>query len=110
MAYRVVITSFAKHQLEMYVAYILSEFRSVQAANAVMDDARRTKKRLSTIAGSLALCENEILARNGYRRILFDRHSFFMVYRIEGNTVIVDAMYHELQDYESVFAQKMHLK
>lgn len=33
-----------------------------------------------------------------------------MVYRIDGNMVIVDAMYHELQDYESVFAQKMHLK
>lgn len=109
MAYKVVITPPAKHQLEMYVAYTISEFKNVQAARAIRDDAAETKKRLSHIAASLALCEDELLAKSGYRRIMFEKHDFFMVYRIDGNTVIVDAMYHELQDYEAVFAQKMHL-
>lgn len=109
MAYKVIITALAKHQLEMYIAYTLSEFKSLQAARAIRDDANRTKKRLSNIAGSLAFCENEILAQYGYRRIFFDKHRFFMVYRIEDNTVIVDAMYHELQDYESVFTSNLHL-
>ena len=106
MEYKVIITSFAKHQLEMYIAYTLYKIKNLQAARAIRDDAKRTKKRLSNVAGSLSYCENEILARNGYRRILFDKHDFFMVYRIEGNTVIVDAMYHKLQDYESVFCLK----
>ena len=110
MAYRVVITPPAKHQLEMYIAHTLSEYKNVQAARAIRDDARETKERLSNVAGHLALCEDEVLARNGYRKILFARHDFFMVYRIDNKNVIVDAMYHELQDYESVFSRKMNLK
>jgi len=110
MAYRVIITPAAKRQLEMYIAYTLSEFKNLQAARAIMDDARETKKRLSNVAGNLALCEDEILARNGYRKIMFAKHGFFMVYRIDNNTVVVDGMYHELQDYESVFTQRMNIK
>lgn len=110
MAYKVIITRPAKHQLEMYIAYTLSEFKNVQAARAIRDDARETRNRLSNVAGNLALCEDAVLARNGYRRIRFAKHDFFMVYRIDKNTVIVDAMYHELQDYESVFMKRMHLK
>ena len=110
MAYKVIITPPAKHQLEMYIAYTLSEFKNLQAARAIIADAKETKKRLSSVAGSLALCEDEVLARNGYRRIMFAKHDFFMVYRIDNDNVIVDAMYHELQDYESVFTRRMHLK
>lgn len=110
MAYNVIITPPAKHQLDMYIAYTLSEFKNLQAARAIRDDARETKKRLSNTASSLALCEDEVLAKNGYRKIMFAKHDFFMIYRIDNDTVIVDAMYHELQDYESVFANRMQLK
>ena len=108
--YKVVITAPAKHQLEMYIAYTLSKFENKQAARAIRDDARETMRRLANIADNLAFCENEVLASNGYRKILFDKHDFFMVYRIHNDKVIVDAMYHSLQDYESVFAQKILLK
>lgn len=110
MAYKVIITPPAKHQLEMYIAYTLNEFKSVQAARSIRDDAKETKKILSNIAGSLALCENETLAKNGYRKITFMKHNFFMVYRIDNDKAIVDGMYHGLQDYESIFTQSMHLK
>lgn len=109
MAYKVIITPTAKHQLEMYIAYTLSEFKNLQAARAIRDDARETKKRLSNVAGSLALCEDNTLAKHGYRRIMFAKHDFFMVYRIENDIAIVDGMYHELQDYEAVFTSQMHL-
>ena len=71
MGYRVVITEPAKHQLEMYIAYVLRESKSVQAARAILDDARKTMQRLSDMADFLALCENEILAKYGYCRVLF---------------------------------------
>ena len=109
MAYKVVIMPPAKEQLDMYIGYTIRVFKNKQAAKAIIDDARRTKKKLSNVAGSLALCENKILAKNGYRRILFDKHEFFMVYRIVDDMVVVDAMYHELQDYEGVFRGKMNL-
>ena len=34
--------------------------------------------------------------------IRFERYDFFMVYRIVDNTVYVDGMYHDLQDFESI--------
>lgn len=110
MGYRVVITEPAKYQLEMYIAYVLREIKSVQAARAIRDDARKTMQRLSDMADIHALCENETLAKYGYRRISFAKHDYFMVYRIDGNLVIIDVIYHELQDYESVFAQSMSLE
>lgn len=109
MAYKVVITPQAKQQLEMYVKYSLSELKNPQAAKAILTDAKQTKKKLSTVAGSLALCENKILAQYGYRKIMFSKHNFFMVYRIDNKIVSVDAMYHELQDYESAFTKQMKL-
>ena len=110
MAYKVLITPPAKHQLEMYIAYTIRVFKNMQAAQAIKDDAKETKKRLTNVASNLPLCEDEVLARNGYRKIMFAKHDFFMVYRIDNNKVIVDAMYHELQDFESVFIRQMHMK
>lgn len=107
MTYKVVITPHAKSQLEQYIAYTIKSFKNKQAARAIRDDAIKTRQRLSDIAPSLALCENAVLAAQGYRKISFTRHPFFMVYRINGKHVIVEAMYHELQDYESVFAHKV---
>lgn len=110
MTYRIVITPYAKHQLEMYVAYTATKLKNKQAAKAIMDDAKVTKERLSNVANSLPFCEDETLANYEYRKILFAKHDFFMIYRIDGNKVIVEAMYHELQDYESLFINKTKLK
>ena len=110
MAYRVVITPVAKRQLDQYVGYTASILKNRTAAKRILEDAKQTKKRLADVAESLALCPNELLAKYGYRRVFFDKHDYFMVYRVEGKKVIVDAMYHELQDYESVFADQMNLE
>ena len=109
MAYKVVITKPAKHQLDMYVGYTANTLKNKQAAKAIMSDASTTKKRLSLVADKLAFCDNAVLRQHGYRRILFKKHDFFMVYRIDGNRAIVDAMYHELQDYEGTFIADMHI-
>lgn len=109
MVYKVIITPLARHQLEMYIAYTLSSFKNTQAARSIRDDSLRTKARLAKMAGVLAPCDNPILSKHGYHKIHFDKHDFFMVYRIDEDKAIVDAMYHELQDYEEVFISKMNL-
>ena len=67
----------------------------------IMDDAEETKYRLSRIAGGLKLCEDPRLHDLEYRTIRFKRHNYFMLYRIQDNVVYVDAIYHDLQDYEN---------
>lgn len=48
----------------------------------------------------MKLCDNLRLRKLGYRRINFERHRYFMLYRIEGERIIVDNIFHELQDFE----------
>ena len=109
MAYKVIIMPTAKRRLDMYVYYTIETLRNKQAAKAILADAKATAKRLSMVADSLKICDDPVLARHGYRKIKFEKHQFLMIYRIQDGTVIVDGMFHELQDYEGIFANELHL-
>lgn len=56
---------------------------------------------MTNVAGSLKICDNPKLRELGYHRINFLSHRYFMLYRIENDTVYVDNIFHELQDYEN---------
>ena len=73
----------------------------MQAAQNVLNDFEATKESLKYVAGSLKLCDNPRLKQLGYHRINFLNHRYFMLYRIEDDVVIIDNIFHELQDYES---------
>lgn len=105
MSYKVVITPKAKHSLKNYIRYTKNILQNKEAASLIRDDAKNTKERLAKIANILPLCTDADLAKSGYRKIPFKKHDFFMIYRIDGNKVIVEQMYHALQDYESTFIQ-----
>ncbi len=101
MAYKVLITPDAEADLDRFIAYLINEKNSKQAARNVLDDFEATKQSLSLMADSLRLCDNPRLRALGYRRINFLSHRYFMLYRIEKKTVIVDTIFHGLQDYEN---------
>lgn len=109
MAYKVIIMPPAKRRMDMYVSYTLEKLRNRQAARAILDDAKATKKKLSVIADTLKVCDNPVLARHGYRKINFEKHRFLMIYRIQGNQVLIDGMFHELQDYDGILIRELHL-
>ncbi len=102
MIYKVKIMPPAQRQLEKYIAYTKNTLKSPDAAKSIAADARKTKQKLSEVAGSLKLCEDERLARHGYRIIHFEHHKFYMIYRINDDTVSVDFMLHELQDIDNI--------
>lgn len=104
MDYRVVMMEGAEEDLDRFVVYLLFEKKNEQAARNLLDDFEKTKISLSNVAGSLKLCDNPKLKKLGYRRIDFLTHRYFMLYRIEGNTVFVDNIFHELQDYENLMS------
>jgi len=99
---RIVITSFASRQLESYVEYIACILNSKQAAKNVLNDFQQTVNTLRYVAECLPLLGNENLKKLGYRRINFSSHRYLILYRVEEDTVIVEAVYHALQDYESL--------
>ena len=100
--WRVLATDDVEEDLSEFVQYLLFEKMSEQAAEAVLEDYDETLDELERVAGSLKLVDNPRLAKLGYRRINFKRHRYYFLYRIAGDTAIVDAMYHELQDPDNV--------
>ena len=101
MDYKIVLAKGAEEDLDRFVAYLLFEKKSEQAARNLLNDFETTKENLSNVAGSLKFCDNPKLRELGYHRINFLSHRYFMLYRIENGTVCVDNIFHELQDYES---------
>lgn len=101
MEYRVVITSDAQEDLDKFIKYLLFEKQNEQAARSLLNDFEATTQKLSQVAGSLKLCDNPNLRALEYRRINFLTHRYFMLYRIKDQTVFVDDIFHELQDYEN---------
>ena len=101
MDYRVVVTKDAEEDLDQFIKYLIFEKENMEAAQNVLDDYDATIQTLKIVAGSLKLCENPRLRQLEYRRINFLNHRYFMVYRIEDDVVIIDYIFHELQDYES---------
>ena len=87
--------------IHRFLQYLPFEKKNEQAAGNILDDFGDTLNCLKNVAGSLSLCENQRLRALGYHRINFLRHRYFMLYRIEENTVFIDDIFHELQDYEN---------
>lgn len=98
MDYKVVVTKDAEEDLERFIQYLIFEKKNLQAAENVLNDYDSTIESLRHVAGSLKLCDNPRLHQLKYRRINFLNHR----YLIEDDVVIVDNIFHELQDYENI--------
>lgn len=101
MEYKVILTSDAERDLDGFLHYLINEKQEFLAARNVMRDFEETKLQLASAADSLKLCENPKLKKLGYRRINFRSHRYFMLYRIADDRVVIDAIFHSLQDYEN---------
>ena len=101
MDYKVVVTAEAEEDLNQFIQYLFFVKKNKQAARNVLYDFEDTVKRLKYVASSLKICDNPHLQSFGYRRINFQQHRYFMLYRIENDVVYVDDIFHELQDYEN---------
>ena len=100
--WRVMATDDVEEDLSGFVRYLLYEKLSEQAADAVLQDYDDTLDVLERVAGSLKTVDNPQLAKFGYKRINFQRHNYYFLYRLEGDIAIVDGMYHDLQDQNGI--------
>ncbi len=101
MDYNVVVTKDAEADLDSFIKYLIFEKENKLAAKNVLNDFDATVESLKHVAGSLKLCDNPRLHQLEYRRINFLNHRYFMLYRIVGDVVFIDNIFHELQDYEN---------
>ncbi len=105
--FNVIITDKAESQLESYTDYIFYKLCNETAAKSLLRDARETQEMLSKVAANLQYCKNPALKRLGYRPINFLAHRYVMIYRVNNKDVYVEAIYHQLQDYENTFEKEL---
>ena len=101
MQFNVELSELAEKQYDNILSYIANVLKNPQALENVMDDFDDTIGKLEKMADTFGYCKSKRLKEMGLHRIGLAKHRYLFVYRINGNRVIVEGMYHELQDYEN---------
>ena len=99
--YKVVVAPRANEDMKRYVAYLANVKKSKQAAQALFDDYRKTKKRLADVAGMIKESDNEKIRARDLKRLNFDKHNYFLFFRVKNNTAEIVAIFHSLEDFEN---------
>ena len=101
MLYSIEISELAEKQYGEILSYIANQLKNSQAVKNVIDDFDSTVNRLEKMADKFGFCKSERLKALGLHKIRFEKHRYLFVYRIDGQQVVIEGMYHELQDYEN---------
>lgn len=102
MTYKIIVTRQARIQLDRCIHYISKDLRNPVDAKNVLNDFLRTMSSLTQIAGSLPYLLDEELASAGYKKLQFEKHRYLLIFRIVDDSVVIEAVYHTLQDYENL--------
>lgn len=97
--YTVNVSKETKQRLREILQYLRFRVKSEQAVQAVYDDYKKTRDKLQKLAGTMKLDDDPDVAARGYHRIHFDKHRYFLLYKIEGDTAEVAYIFHDLEDY-----------
>lgn len=99
--YSVIITPEAKNNLRRLVNYLIYAKKNSQAADNLICDYDLTIVSLSKIAASIREPDSEILKRKNLKRLNFRKMNYFLLFRIDDNTVTVTNIFHAAEDFES---------
>ena len=101
--YDVEITELAQDHFRGHIGYILEKFKNPDAAWNLRDALKKAEDELADHPETAQLCIDPALSGFGYRKKMILDTRYLCICRIEGNTVWIEGIYHELQDYENLF-------
>jgi plasmid stabilization system protein ParE len=101
MKFDVVLSDLALNQYDNILDYIYNTLKNPQAAKSVMQDFDSTVQLLKTQANNYGYCNSERLRKLRFRKLHFLKHKYILIYRIKSDMVVIEGIYHELQDYEN---------
>ena len=99
MAYQLRFTESFTAQLDECIDYFLYQFGDPMVARSFLRQVDEAIKKLRLYADKYPFCENELLKRRGFRRIRLSSYNYKIFYRVDGDTVIIDVICHDLRDY-----------
>ena len=101
MLFEVELSEHAEEQYDAILFYLAYKLKNPQAVSGVMEDFDTAIKLLERNADVYGMCNSRKLRDLGFHKLHFEKHKYLMVYRIKEHRVIVEGIYHELQDYEN---------
>ncbi len=101
MQFNVEISELAEIQYDNILSYISNVLNNPQALENVINDFDDTIAKLEKGADIFSFCKSKRLKEMGLHKIKLAKHRYLLVYRIVDKNVIIEGMYHELQDYEN---------
>jgi plasmid stabilization system protein ParE len=101
MQFKVELSELAERQYDNILSYTVNKLKNPQALKNIMDDFDDTIVKLEKMADSFGYCNSAPLKELGLHKIRFAKHRYLFVYRINKSQVIIEGIYHELQDYEN---------
>ena len=101
MGFEVELSKHAEKQYGNILGYLNYKLKNPQAVSAVADDFDASISVLEETADSFGYCQSDKLRKMGLRKLHFKKHRYLIVYRIVGRKVVIEGIYHELQDYEN---------
>ena len=107
MVFDVIISRYAQEQLREYGSYLMYEKMNSQAADALMDDVIQVVRIGKARRAKLNYLRDRDLRTLGYKKIRLRKHRYLFIFRIQNDVAYIDAMYHELQDYENLFKEEV---
>ena len=101
MQFNVELSELAETQYDNILSHISNILKNQQALENVINDFDDTIVKLEKMADAFGYCKSKRLKEMGLHKIGFENHRYLLVYRVKGSQVIVEGIYHELQDYEN---------
>ncbi len=97
--FQVIVEPEAQKQIRRHLSYIKNELKNQQAAENVYQDFIASVGKLSTIAGSVKEPDDEALIKRGLKRKNFDRHEYFVLFKVDGDKAKVTNVFHFRENY-----------
>ena len=103
MPYKIIFTENGRRTYVECLDYLFSELKNAQAALSFLKDFEDQLEILKSNAHWYPVCENKHLRSRKIRKIHLRKHRYKILYRIENEIEVhIDAVYHDLQDYENI--------
>ncbi len=101
--YVVETTDRAQDHFRGHIGYILYKLKNPDAAWNLRDALTKAEEELADHPETAPFCTDPALSGFGYRKKMILDTRYLCICRIEGDTVWIEGIYHELQDYENLF-------
>lgn len=99
MAYNLIITERADELVDRLTAYLIIHLKNPDAASHFLDELEAIYNRLEENPFQFAESKDEYLFIRGYRVALFQGINYYVVFRVDEQTVYVLGVFHTLEDY-----------